>query len=396
MPKEIGSSHFGPGLKQFIAEQHYACRVPQGRILDGLIDKGVVISEGQIDIILKNVAKDLKTEKEALLLEGLKSSYVQTDDTGSRHKKKNGFATVICSDFFAYFRSSDSKSRINFLKILCGEKIEYTITPESIDYAKIFEVKAPTLNLLNRNLNATFDDCEKWDDFLTKNLLGKKSRRILTEGALIGTLMVRKTLTLDMILMSDGAGQFNLFTHVLCWIHIERSIKRLIPLNEQDREAINKILDDLWIFYRDLKAFKLLGAEAQKLLKLELAERFDTILATRPTMEPHLAVALKKIRDCKAQLLLVLDHPYIPLHNNASESDIREYVIRRKISGGTRSDDGRDARDTFASIYKTCRKLGISFWKFLGDRIRKIYTIPLLAEQVKNKITKSLLTPPAT
>ncbi len=61
-----------------------------------------------------------------------------------------------------------------------------------------------------------------------------------------------------------------------------------------------------------------------------------------------------------------------------SERDIREQVKRRKISGGTRSDDGRRARDTFASLKKTCRKLGVSFWAFLGDRVRDAGAIPSL------------------
>jgi CheY-like chemotaxis protein len=57
------------------------------------------------------------------------------------------------------------------------------------------------------------------------------------------------------------------------------------------------------------------------------------------------------------------------LHTNGSETDIRDYVKKRKVSGGTRSDEGRRCRDTFASLKKTCRKLGISFWHFLMDRL---------------------------
>jgi len=70
-------------------------------------------------------------------------------------------------------------------------------------------------------------------------------------------------------------------------------------------------------------------------------------------------------------LLLVLERPEIPLHNNLSENDIREYVKRRKVSGSTRSDEGRRCRDTFTSLKKTCLKLGVSFWEYLLDRISK-------------------------
>ena len=51
------------------------------------------------------------------------------------------------------------------------------------------------------------------------------------------------------------------------------------------------------------------------------------------------------------------------------DSSVREYVKKRKVSGSTRSDLGRRCRDTFTSLKKTCRKLGISFWEYLNDRV---------------------------
>lgn len=57
------------------------------------------------------------------------------------------------------------------------------------------------------------------------------------------------------------------------------------------------------------------------------------------------------------------------LHTNGSENDIRAQVTRRKVSGGTRSDTGRDGRDAFLSLAKTCAKLGLSFWDYLGARL---------------------------
>jgi hypothetical protein len=78
---------------------------------------------------------------------------------------------------------------------------------------------------------------------------------------------------------------------------------------------------------------------------------------------------LRRLRQNKAELLLVLDRPDIPLHSNGSERDVGAYVKKRKVSGGTRSDLGRRCRDTFASLKKTCRKLGVSFWDYLDGRI---------------------------
>ena len=87
----------------------------------------------------------------------------------------------------------------------------------------------------------------------------------------------------------------------------------------------------------------------------------------------------------KRELLLVLDRPDIPLHNNDSERDIREYVKKRKISGSTRSDDGRRCRDTFISLKKTCRKLKIPFWEYLKDRILKINKFPPLPDLIRQR-----------
>ncbi len=83
----------------------------------------------------------------------------------------------------------------------------------------------------------------------------------------------------------------------------------------------------------------------------------------------HAAAQLARLYANKAELLKVLERPEIPLHTNGSENDIRCYVTRRKVSGGTRSDLGRDARDTFLGLAKTCTKLGISFWNYLGARL---------------------------
>ena len=75
----------------------------------------------------------------------------------------------------------------------------------------------------------------------------------------------------------------------------------------------------------------------------------------------------EKYHQEKAELLKVLEKPELPLHNNASEQDIREFVKKRKISGSTRSEEGRRCRDTFASLKKTVTKIG-GFVLELSDR----------------------------
>src|SRR5262249_30677461 len=124
-----------------------------------------------------------------------------------------------------------------------------------------------------------------------------------------------------------------------------------------------------------------------------LRARFDALVEQR-TGYPNIDSVLKEMRDHQADLLRVLQRPEVPLHNNAMESDIREYVKRRKISGGTRNDAGRRCRDTFASLKKTCRKLGVRFWQYLQDRIRGLGQIPRLADLIGQKAKSTTATVP--
>ena len=115
-----------------------------------------------------------------------------------------------------------------------------------------------------------------------------------------------------------------------------------------------------------------------------LEARFDAFCDQR-TKYPNIDGVLKDMGEHKADLLRVLERPEMPLHNNGAESDIREYVKKRKISGSTRSDSGRRCRDTFASLKKTCRKLGVSFWDYLLDRVRGLKKIPHLADLIRQR-----------
>jgi hypothetical protein len=98
-----------------------------------------------------------------------------------------------------------------------------------------------------------------------------------------------------------------------------------------------------------------------------------------------IGAVLKEMGEHKDDLLRVLQRPEVPLHNNGSESINRTYVKTRKISGSTRSEAGRRCRDTFATLKKTCRKLGVSFWAYLCDRVRGLGQIPRLAEVIRQK-----------
>ena len=204
-----------------------------------------------------------------------------------------------------------------------------------------------------------------------------------TEGALLGAVLA-SGVSSELGIISDGAGQFRLLNHGLCWVHAERLVNKLIPLTEAQRLAVETVQDQIWQLYQDLKAYKSLTPEQQQQTKAGLSARFDQIF-TGVTGFEFLNQVLSRLARRKEELLLVLERPDLPIHNNASEQDIREFVRKRKISGSTRSNEGRRCRDTFASLKKTCRKLRVSFWEYLSDRVCDNKLIPPLGELIAQK-----------
>ena len=226
-----------------------------------------------------------------------------------------------------------------------------------------------------------FADEAAWSAFLrTTGILTKRHVQIATEGALLGAALSHG-LNPALAIVSDDAGQFNVLCHALCWIHAERVLAKLVGFNDEQRAALEAVRTSLWALYRDLKAYKVGPTAAAR---EALSNRFDELCRTR-TCFSSLNHALDRMAKNKPELLRVLERPNLPLHNNLSEGDIREYVKRRKISGGTRSHHGRRSRDTFASLKKTCRKLDVAFWDFVNDRVREADKIPPLGQIIEKR-----------
>lgn len=381
LPSGVGDSHFSPPLRSFILYQYHHAHVTQPLLLEELREWGVDISSGQISAIITEGNEGFHAEKEELLRVGLQQSgYVHVDDTGARHQGKNGYCTHIGNEVFAYFASTGSKSRINFLELLRAGADEYTINDDGLAYMKAQKLPQGLVDLLRGHRRKTLNGKAAWLATLEELGIGKPPHvRIATEGALLGTV-IEHGVNPELVIVSDDAGQFNVLLHALCWIHAERTIGKLVGFTDTQRAALEDARTRIWDFYQMLKKYKEAPDEEKK---TGIEACFDEIF-TLETCFVTLNLALKRVHKNKRELLLVLDRPDIPLHNNLSETDIREYVKKRKISGSTRSDNGRRSRDTFASLKKTCRKNGISFWQYLLDRISGTNRIPPLAEWIFN------------
>lgn len=385
LPNHVSNNHFGSTLKAFTLYQYYHGLVTQPLILEQLREYGVRISSGQVNSIIIENKDEYHQEKDEILSAGLKfSSHINVDDTGARDNGKNGYCTHIGNNFFAWFKSTESKSRINFFQLLRGNHNDYVINDTAIEYMK--QQRMPKYQL-EKLQNESFSTERNWKSFLFQNRIRKKRhKRIATEAALLGSL-IDHGWNQDLAIVSDDAGQFNILLHALCWVHAERSIQKLIGFTQKRRNMIESVRSDIWDLYSDLKRYQ---QNPTGEAKFELSKRFDNIFGQK-TGYALLDLALNRILKNKSELLLVLERPDIPLHNNLSENDIREYVKRRKISGSTRSFVGRTCRDTFTSIKKTCRKLGVSFWDYLIDRIEAQGKIPSLPDLMIRKMKRYAL-----
>jgi hypothetical protein len=379
LPVEGG--HFGANLIAYCLDQYHQAQVTEPLLLEQLREYGIVISAGQLHRILTENKDLFHQEKAEVLAAGLaESSYLGTDDTGARHQGQNGYCTAIGNDLFAYFESSDRKSRLNFLHVLQGPHRDYAINETTLAYWDRQKLPAAVRAPLTQGPQEYAGEA-CWTGRLAElGITDERHVRIATEGALLGGLVARGV-SPELVVLSDGAPQFVILVHAACWIHAERPLAKLVPHNEEHRAVIAHVRSQIWELYQDLKAYREQPREAQV---PALQSRFDALVEQR-TAYPSINGVLKEMREHQADLLRVLERPEVPLHNNAVESDIREYVKRRKISGGTRSAAGRRCRDTFASLKKTCRKLGVRFWDYLQDRVRGLGQLPRLADLIREK-----------
>lgn len=376
-PLPFGTAgHFGPELRRFVLMQYHQGQTTLPRLLAFLRSVGVAISKRQLQRLLTARQDAFVGEALAVLRAGLEtSSFVSVDDTGARHAGKNGFCTQIGNDWFTWFGTRSSKSRLNFLDLLRAGHPDYVLNETAFAYLRDRGLPGPLIAGLAEAGHTYFADQAAWQAHLRQLGIVAPAKpglaviqdveQTATEGALWGSIHAHGFLR-DAVLLSDDAGQFAVGRHALCWVHAERLVHKLDTFNDLQRSAQQRVRGLIWNFYASLKAYR---RNPDKRRAGALRARFDRVFRRR-TGFVTLDRLLARLHTNKAELLMVLDRPEIPLHTNGSENDIRCYVTRRKVSAGTRSGDGRDSRDTFLGLAKTCDKLGIPFWDYLGSRLK--------------------------
>jgi Transposase IS66 family len=364
------TGHVGPELRRFVLSQYHQGQVTMPRLLAQLQAIGVSISKRQLGRLLIGGQDEFLAEARDVLRAGLETaSWITVDDTGARHKGANGVCTQIGNDDFAWFGTTKSKSRLNFLDLLRAGHTDYVVNDVALTYMRERALAGPVIARLAEHPDKQFADPAAWQAHLerlgiTALTVTPDPVQIATEGALWGSIQSHEFLR-EGVIVSDDAGQFAVGQHALCWVHAERLVHKLDTFTDHQRAAQQRVRSLIWRFYADLKAYRTNPTPRRR---GQLRVRFDRIFGRR-TGFVTLDRLLARLHSNKAELLAVLDHPDIPLHTNGSENDIRCQVTKRKVSGGTRSDVGRDCRDAFLGLAKTCAKLGVAFWDYLGNRL---------------------------
>ncbi len=292
LPNSV-NGHFGPELVSYALHQHHHQHVTQPLLLEPLHEFGIEISAGQLSHLLTQEQELFHQEKAQVLEAGLQvSSYLQTDDTGARHDGKNGYCTSIGNEFFAWFESTQSKSRVNFLSLLRAGHQDDVLNAGALAYMAHHKLPQAKLNLLQEG--RSFEDKQAWEKYLDSvGISAPRHRLITTEGALVGSLLARG-FPVAMGIVSDDAGQFNGFRPALCWIHAERNINQWVPLNDTHAKQIAWVRCQIWDLYADLKAYKTDPRLQNPTFQEEIRQRFRELCRTR-TMYQTLNGHLKRL-----------------------------------------------------------------------------------------------------
>jgi hypothetical protein len=393
MPDAYKGSEFGPGIKSLIITfyRDYGMTIPAIERFAKTFD--IDISRSTLSRILIEDHDGFHQEKEDIFNAGMQASaYQHVDDTGCRVNGKNHYAHIFCNPFFTAYFTRKKKDRLTLLDILCRGNLNYAFNQDAYDLMVEFGLAIKWQGRIKSLLQSEPLTREKINSILAQLFPNPKkhstNRRIILESAAL--IYYQQSDYFIQYLMCDDAPQFNRLSlyHALCWIHEGRHYKKLNPLSELNRKALDTFLDTFWDYYHELLTYK---KSPSDIMALQLSDQFDNLFATT-TGYGALDSRIAMTREKKKALLLVLAHPFLPLENNPAELGARVQARMRDINLQTISENGTKSKDTFATIVQTARKLGVNLYQYIYDRVSKKFEMPSLAEMILLKSQETLVT----
>jgi hypothetical protein len=379
------SGQYGPGIQALCLTLYYGLQASEPKILEFFTHVGIQVSAGEISNWLIQDQTPFHAEKDALYTAGLASSpYQQTDDTLTRVDGQNQHCHIICNPVYTTYHTYPRRDRLTVLDVLRnGRARQFRMNAEALAY----------LQKQSRWSKAAWSCLQRWvsQDSLDEPVflerleielpgLGPQLRKELLDAAAIAAYHAEVGYPVVRVLICDDAAQFHGVTEQMmqCWVHEGRHYKTLVPVFTRHRQHVSDFLTRFWDYYDQLLAYCNNPGPAQQ---VQLQTEFDTLFSTH-TGYAALDQRIAKTNAKKEILLLVLQFPELPLHNNAAELAVRQRVRKRDVSFGPRTKAGVRAWDTFASLAATTKKLGINFFQYLQDRVSATHQIPPLSDLV--------------
>ena len=378
---------YGDTLRAFVISQHHEYKMSQPEIHKMLTNAGILISRSTISRMLLDNHDIFHEEKSDIVFTGLIASiYAHLDDTSGRVNGQNHFVHILCSEYFTAYFTREHKDRMTILEIL-GQGIVRHIFNEST-YLLMLEmgVSEKFITQLQPLLPQESSTSELITllDKLFPNSYATAKKHIIESSAIVAYQQLPQAIK---ILVCDDAPQFKQITELLalCWVHIARHYKKLIPIVPEHKQLTDTFIGDLWEYYRELRAFT---TNPNEEMKQWLLSEFD-LLFNSVTGYDELDERIAKTRSQKDQLLVALNYPNVPLHNNPAESGARDQARRRDISYQTRNQRGTDAKDTFMTITRTARQLCVNVVDYIMDRISGVMAMPSLAQIIEYRANEA-------
>lgn len=378
------AGEFGPGVKALSIVFAYGCNMTEPKMAEWFANMGIRISAGQISNLLTGHHEKFHAEKDAIVQAGLASSPWQNmDDTGTRVDGRNRHCQVVCNPLYTAYFTTERKDRLTVIDVLRNlrERV-FRINDEAFGFLRQFALPLRVIEGLGnvpRDRNLGEAEFHRWLDEHIPSL-GPQQRSRILEAAAVAAYHAEVEHPVVRLLLCDDAPQFKLVTEELglCWIHDGRHYKKLEPCIAHHRYLLDSFLEQYWDFYKQLLAF---GATPTPEHAVQLSDEFDRLFSTVTGYEA-LDERIARTEAKKSHLLMVLRHPEIPLHNNAAELAARFRVRKRAVSYGPRSEKGIQAWDTFHTLCSTAKKLGVSFYRYIHDRVSEANQMLALAELI--------------
>ncbi len=375
---------FGVGILSLVKMLYYQCRVPMDKIHSVLKNHGIIIGKSKVVLMCHFLNNKAKKELDLAKAASIKITKVaQIDDTGAKVNNQNYHTFALSTEHVTLLTTIDSKSMMSAMYAYTGgQRLFYVINDNFFLYLKKMlpdKRYQKHFRKYQRYKAYTEEDFAKiMSPFTGAKFFHRAYRMRLC--AIKAWIQTNPITVPNTVLVSDDAANFKFMghNHQLCWVHEIRHYRILEALTDIHKELKDKMLTILYDFYKKLKLFK------QGLIsKLNIQSDFEFITNIKTGFKA-LDDLIENTKRKEKGLLAVLRYPFVPLHNNICEQDLRENVIKRKVSGGTKTKIGTTSWDVGLSLVHTCRKLKISFYDYIKDRYSKAFQIPRLHHVIQN------------